>query len=78
MLPPKSLETPVDPHDAPPPVAVYKPMPISWRIGILVFIVAVGLGAFYLRDVIGLAGQSVAGIIFFFGIVAAFSANLRP
>jgi CNT family concentrative nucleoside transporter len=77
MHPPQSLETPVDPHDAPPPVVEYKPMPIGWRIGILLAILGVGLAAYLLRDTIGLRGQAVAGVIFFFGIVAAFSANLR-
>jgi len=77
MHPPQSLETPVDSHDVPPPVAVYKPTPLSWRVGIAVAIVLVGLAAYALRDAIGLRGQAVAGIIFFFGIVAVFSANLR-
>jgi len=77
MHPPQSLETPVDSHDVPPPVAVYKPTPLSWRLGIAVAIVLVGLAAYALRDTIGLRGQAVAGIIFFFGIVAVFSANLR-
>src|SRR5690242_3807168 len=77
MHPPQSLETPVDSHDVPPPVAVYKPTPLSWRLGIAAAIVLVGLAAYALRDAIGLRGQAVAGIIFFFGIVAVFSANLR-
>lgn len=77
MHPPQSLETPVDSHDVPPPVAVYKPTPLSWRLGIAVAIVLVGLAAYALRESIGLRGQAVAGIIFFFGIVAVFSANLR-
>ena len=40
----------------------------SWRSG---------WRAYFARDTIGLRGQAAAGIVFFFGIVAAFSANLR-
>jgi concentrative nucleoside transporter, CNT family len=77
MQPPKSLESPVDPHDAPPPAEVYKPTPLSWRFAIAAAITAIGIGAFLARDTIGVHGQSIAGVIFFFGIVAVFSANLR-
>jgi concentrative nucleoside transporter, CNT family len=77
MHPPQSLETPVDPHDAPPPVEVYKPTPLIWRLAILIAIVVVGLLAFQFREMIGLRGQALAGVVFFFGIVAAFSSNLR-
>src|SRR3990172_970338 len=71
------LETPVDPKTAPPITAKYPPTPLGWRLAILATIVAVGLAAYYARDVVGLRGQAAAGIVFFFGIVAAFSANLR-
>ncbi len=77
MKPPESLETPVDAGDAPPPVIHYPPTPVTWRLGILAGIFAVAVLAYLLRGAIGLHGQSIAGIIFFFGIVAAFSANLR-
>src|SRR5262245_22873760 len=77
MKPPESLETPVEPGEAPPEVKHYPPTPISWRFGILGFIIAVGVVAYLGRNTIGLRGQSLAGIVFFFGIVAAFSANLR-
>jgi CNT family concentrative nucleoside transporter len=77
MHPPQSLETPVDSHDVPPPVAVYKPTPLSWRLGIAAAITAVAVLAFLSRESIGPKGQSVAGLIFFFGIVAMFSSNLR-
>ncbi len=77
MQPPKSLESPVDPHDAPPPAEIYKPTPLSWRLAILIAIVMVGLAAYQFRESIGLRGQAFAGVIFFFGIVAAFSSNLR-
>ncbi|HEY2828323.1 MAG TPA: nucleoside transporter C-terminal domain-containing protein [Pirellulales bacterium] len=77
MHPPQSLETPVDPHDAPPPIEVYKPTPLSWRLGIAAAIAAIAVAAFAFRDIITVRGQAVAGVIFFFGIVAVFSANLR-
>src|SRR4051794_4222364 len=77
MLKPQSLETPVEPAEAPPQVIFAPPTPLLWRLIILVGISAIGLAAYFGRDVIGLRGQSFAGIFFFFGIVAAFSANLR-
>jgi len=77
MKPPESLETPVEPESAPPPEAIYPPTPLAWRLGILVGIFALAGLAFLLRDTIGLKGQAFVGIFFFFGIVAAFSANLR-
>src|SRR5262245_27073318 len=79
---PKSLETPVE--EIPiemqgiPKVTLHvKPMPLAWRIGILAVICGIGIAAYILRDTIGLRGQAVAGIVFFIGIVAAFSSNLR-
>lgn len=74
---PQSLETPVEPQEAPKVTKHYKPMPFTWRIAILAVIFTVGIAAYFARDVIGLHGQSVAGIIFFLGLVAAFSSNLR-
>ena len=58
-------------------VLIYPPMPFAWRAGILGAILAVGAVSYLLRDAIGLRGQALAGIICFFGIVAAFSQNLR-
>jgi CNT family concentrative nucleoside transporter len=77
MKPPESLETPVEPSEAPPPVVQYPPMPLSWRLAILAGITALGVIAYLTRNLIGVRGQSLAGVVFFFGIVAAFSANLR-
>src|SRR5947209_7052289 len=51
--------------------------PGTWRLGIGAVILLVGLTAYGLRDFIGLRGQSVAGVLFFFGLVAMFSTNLR-
>ncbi|RIK84246.1 MAG: Na+ dependent nucleoside transporter domain protein [Planctomycetota bacterium] len=77
MNAPESLETPVDPQLAPPPILHCPPTPLTWRMAILGSILAVAVAAYVARDGIGLRGQSIAGIIVFFGIVAAFSANLR-
>jgi CNT family concentrative nucleoside transporter len=81
MLPshphPESLETPVDPREAPPEELHFPPMPTSWRVAIGVAIVGLGVLVFVARDTVGVRGQSVAGLIFFFGIVAMFSSNLR-
>lgn len=77
MNPPESLETPVEPGSAPPPVISAPPTPLSWRFGILAAIIALALIAYAARNTIGVHGQSLVGIFFFFGIVAAFSANLR-
>ncbi|MEN9671991.1 MAG: Nucleoside permease NupX, partial [Planctomycetota bacterium] len=51
--------------------------PMQWRIGIALAITLIALSAYFLRSAIGLRGQSVAGVIFFFGLVAVFSQNLR-
>ena len=51
--------------------------PMQWRIGIALAIVLIALVSYFLRSTIGLKGQSVAGVIFFFGLVAVFSQNLR-
>jgi CNT family concentrative nucleoside transporter len=53
------------------------PTPITWRLAIGASITLLGLAAYGLRESIGLRGQSVAGVICFFGLVAMFSANLR-
>lgn len=52
-------------------------MPLWWRGAIVGAVLALGFGAYLLRDVIGVRGQAVAGVFCFFGIVAAFSTNLR-
>ncbi len=51
--------------------------PLSWRLGIAAGILALAGLAYLLRSTIGLRGQSLAGVLFFFGIVAVFSTNLR-
>ncbi len=51
--------------------------PLSWRLAILAAIGLTASGAYVGQEFIGLRGQSAAGILCFFGIVAAFSRNLR-
>lgn len=77
MQKPQSLETPVEATEAPPQTLFVPPTPLSWRLGILAAIFTVAAIAYETRASIGLRGQALAGIVFFFGIVAAFSANLR-
>ncbi len=60
---------------APSPQAA--PTPLWWRAGIAAAIGVLALAAYELRDFIGLRCQSVAGVFFFFGLVAMFSSNLR-
>ncbi len=53
------------------------PMPWTWRATIGAAILALAVSAYGLRDSIGLRGQSAVGVIFFIGLVALFSTNLR-
>jgi CNT family concentrative nucleoside transporter len=57
--------------------AVLPSTPILWRLQILCAVFALGMIAFYFRDIIGPRGQAFVGIFCFFGLVAAFSTNLR-
>lgn len=53
------------------------PMPWTWRIAVgagIAFLLSV---AFTFRDLIGVRGQSVVGVVFYFGLIAMFSTNLR-
>ncbi len=53
------------------------PTPFWWRSGIAVGIGLLALSAYGLREFIGLRGQSLIGVFFFFGLIATFSRNLR-
>lgn len=77
MHTPESLETPVEADEAPPQVVFAAPTPLWWRIAILGAITLIGIAAYTTRGTIGTRGQAFAGLLFFFGIVAAFSSNLR-
>jgi CNT family concentrative nucleoside transporter len=54
-----------------------RPVPRAWRLGIAGGIVAIAAAAWAFQAAIGPRGQALAGIVFFFGIVALFSFNLR-
>jgi CNT family concentrative nucleoside transporter len=56
---------------------VYGKTPFAWRLGIAAALAALYGVAYLARDTIGLRGQSVAGMLFLFGIVAMFSKDLR-
>ncbi|MDX1961979.1 MAG: nucleoside transporter C-terminal domain-containing protein [Pirellulales bacterium] len=60
-----------------PPTQYFPSTPWHWRAGILAGIIILGVAAYALRQSIGLKGQAAVGIVFFFGLVAAMSANLR-
>jgi hypothetical protein len=51
--------------------------PFLWRVSIAGSILLIAETAFLLRETIGLRGQAIAGVFFFFGFVALFSSNLR-
>lgn len=53
------------------------PLPRWWRLGLILLVTAIGLGAFALRQQIGPQGQAAAGVLCFIGLVAASSTNLR-
>ncbi len=67
----------MEPDVSPPLVPTTPRTPLTWRLAIGAAIVAIGFGAYGLRDVIGLRGQAFAGVFCFFGLVAMFSSNLR-
>ena len=67
-----------NPELLPPPITrTCLATPFAWRLGIAGGITGIAILAFSLRSIIGLHGQSIAGVIFFVGIVALVSSNLR-
>lgn len=70
-------EIPAAPVPSAAPAPSLPRTPLSWRLAIVAAIIAIYLGAYFSRTQIGLRGQAVAGIFCFFGLVAAFSSNLR-
>ena len=70
-------ETFVSPAPTVSPAAARPPTPLSWRVAIALAIVVLAGAAYLLQPVIGLRGQALAGVLFFFGLVAVFSTNLR-
>jgi CNT family concentrative nucleoside transporter len=79
IQPASSIPEPASPPPPPPADAAadVPPTPWTWRIAIGAAIAILALGAYFLRDLIGLRGQAAVGVVFFFGLVAMFSTNLR-
>lgn len=77
------VEEPAAPNGAPvapadTAAAIDRPQtPWSWRLGIGAGIAVLAFFAYWQRELIGLRGQSAVGVVFFFGLVAMFSRNLR-
>jgi CNT family concentrative nucleoside transporter len=67
--PPNGPAVPVDPSIA--------PMPMAWRLGLLALVVGLTAGVYLTESEIGPRGQAAVGIVTFFMLGAAFSANLR-
>jgi CNT family concentrative nucleoside transporter len=63
--------------DAAAPPSAAGPTPWTWRLAIGAAILAIGLAAYGMRNLIGPRGQAFAGIFCFFGLVAMCSSNLR-
>jgi CNT family concentrative nucleoside transporter len=63
--------------DVLPPAAEAPRTPLSWRLAIAGGIITLAVVAYLARSAIGLRGQALAGVFFFFGLVAVFSSNLR-
>lgn len=61
----------------PQPTKQFPPMPVSWRLGLLVAVAALGGLAYATSGSFGPRGQAGFGILCFLGIAAAFSKNLR-
>src|SRR5262245_56192996 len=76
---PRALMNP--PAKPPPPPALdarnYPPMPPSWRLGLIAVVVGLTAAAYAGQGVVGPRGQAAVGILAFFTLGAAFSANLR-
>src|SRR4051794_39282186 len=78
------MNTPVPASPTEPTVAAPQPVerplpptPLTWRIGIAVGVVAVGLLAYALHGTLGYRVQAGAGIVCFLGIAACFSKSLQ-
>src|SRR5881394_1476982 len=61
----------------PAPEPALAPTPWTWRASIIAAIALLAAAAYAMQGAIGPRGQAVAGLFFFFGLVAAFSSNLR-
>src|SRR5439155_25340535 len=75
--PPSAPTSAVAPPSPPPAPTALPSTPLNWRLAIGIAIGVVGGAAYLLQPVMGPRGQALAGVFCFFGLVAAFSANLR-
>src|SRR5207237_5951823 len=62
---------------APPALTVPLPTPWAWRLGIGVILAVLLFAAYALDEPLGARFRAACGILFFFGVVALFSSNLR-
>jgi CNT family concentrative nucleoside transporter len=65
------------PEPIPQPTKQFAPMPLSWRVGLLVAVAALGGLAYVTHGTLGPRGQAGFGILCFLGLAAACSRNLR-
>src|SRR5439155_25694075 len=75
--PPSAPTSAVAPPSPPPAPTALPSTPLNWRLAIGIAIGVVGGAAYLLQPVMGPRGQALAGVFCFFGLVAAFSTNLR-
>src|SRR5438046_199781 len=75
--PPSVPTSAVAPPSPPPAPTALPSTPFSWRLAIGVAIGVFGSAAYLVQPMIGPRGQALAGVFCFFGLVAAFSTNLR-
>lgn len=59
------------------PVPAFGVTPRSWRVGIAAGMAVAYAAAYVLRETVGTRGQAAAGVVFFLGLAALFSTNLR-
>jgi concentrative nucleoside transporter, CNT family len=74
---PKPPDSAAPSSPLPVPTLSLPPTPWSWRVGIALGIGLLAGSAYWLRDEIGLRGQAAVGVVFFFGLIALASTNLR-
>ena len=53
------------------------PMPLAWRGGLLAVFLGLTTGTYYTQAMLGTRGQALVGIVAFFVLAAAASANLK-
>ncbi|MDB5385121.1 MAG: nupX [Planctomycetaceae bacterium] len=59
------------------PPCIGSSTPMAWRLAIGASIFFIAGAAYLFREAFGLRGQAATGVVFFFGLIAVFSSNLR-